>query len=103
MRQGRNTGNGEGESMADEVEGDTVKMEMEGAELEKDVTMSETTTETEMEAATSNDCSTSAHLLQVLCVDHGSAGDGRGSKGRFSTFAEDAGGNRENRSQPPGV
>jgi len=50
--QARNT---EGELMADDEEGDTGKMEMEGAEVEHDVTMSETTAEIEMGAAASND------------------------------------------------
>jgi len=51
-RQARNT---EGESIADEEEGDTGEMEMEGAEVENDVTMSETNVESEMGATASND------------------------------------------------
>jgi hypothetical protein len=54
-RQARDTrkNEGEGEPTADEEQGDTG--EMEGAEMEKAVTMSETTTEIEMGAAASND------------------------------------------------
>jgi len=54
-RQARDIRNGEGEGkpMADEEQGDTG--EMEGAEMEQDVTMSETTAEIQMGAATSND------------------------------------------------
>jgi len=49
-RQARNT---DREPMTDEEEGTT--REMEGAEVEKDMTMSETTAEIEMGAAASND------------------------------------------------
>ena len=42
-RQAENTRNGAGEPMADEEDGDNGEMTMEGAEVEKDVTMSETT------------------------------------------------------------
>jgi len=73
IRQARNTRHREGEPMADKEEGDTGDMEMQGAEVGKDVTMRETTTEIEMEAADSNDESNLAQLRQVLCVDHGSA------------------------------
>jgi len=56
-RQARDTRNREeeGEPTADEEQGDT--REMEGAEMEREVTMSETTAEieTEMGAAASND------------------------------------------------
>jgi hypothetical protein len=51
-RQARNT---EGEPKADKEEGETGEMEMEGAEVEKALTMSETTAEIEMGAAASND------------------------------------------------
>jgi len=54
-RQTGNTRNAEWEPMADEEDGDTGEMEMEGAEVEKDVTMSESTAEIEMGAATCND------------------------------------------------
>ena len=47
-RQARNTRNGDGEPMADKQEGDTGEMKMEGAEVEEDVTMSETTAEIEL-------------------------------------------------------
>jgi len=54
-RPARDTRNaeGHGEPMANEEQGDTG--EKEGAEMEKDVTMSETTAEIEMGAAASND------------------------------------------------
>ena len=54
-RQARDITNGEGEPTADEEQGETGEMEMEGTEVEKDVTMSETTAEIEMGAAASND------------------------------------------------
>jgi len=40
--------------MADNEKGETTEIEMEGAEVEKDVTMSETTAEIKMGAVTSN-------------------------------------------------
>ena len=71
--QARNT---EGQPMADEEECETAEMQTEGAEVEKAVSMSETTAEITMGAAASNDESNPAPLHQVLCVDLGSAGDG---------------------------
>jgi len=99
--QARNTRNREGEPMADKEGGNTGEMEV--AEVERDVTMSETTAEIKMGAATSNDYSNPAQLGQVLCVDHGSAGDRSGLKGCFSTVAGAARGKRENRNQSPGL
>jgi len=54
-RQARDITNGEGEPTADEEQGETGEMEMEGTQVEKEVTMSETTAEIEMGAAASND------------------------------------------------
>jgi len=51
----RQAWNTEWEPMANEEEGETAEMEMEGVEVEKDVTISETTAEIKMGAATSND------------------------------------------------
>jgi len=75
-RHARSIRNGDGEPTADEEQGETREREMEGIEVEKDVTMSETTAEIEMGAAASNNWSTPALLPQVLHLDHGSAGDG---------------------------
>jgi len=46
---------GEGEPTANKEQGDTGEMERAEMEMEKDVTMSETTAEIEMGAASSND------------------------------------------------
>jgi len=72
-------------------------------EMEKDMTMSETTAEIEMGAAASNYWSKPTKLRQVIRVDHGSAEDGSGSQGRLGTFAGTALGGRENRNQSPSV
>jgi len=98
-----NHGEGEGEPTASEEQGDTGEMEGAEMEMEKDVTMSETTAEIEMGAATSNDWSNPTQLRQVIRVDHGSAGDGSGSEGRFGTFAGTARGEMENQNLSPGV
>ena len=76
--------------MADEVQGNTE--EMEGAEVENNVSRRETTGEIEMGAAVCIDSSNHTHLHQVSRIDHSCAGDGCGSKCRFSTFADAAGG-----------
>jgi len=54
-RQARDITHGEGEPTADEEQGETRQRDMEGTEVEKDVTMSETTAEIKMGAAASND------------------------------------------------
>ena len=102
-RQDRITRNREGETMADEAECDTGERELASVEVEKHMTMSETTPEIEMGAAASNDQSNQAQLCQLLCVDHGTAGDGSGSKGRSGTFPAVAVGTGENPNQPPGI
>jgi len=96
-------GEGEGEPKANQEQGNTVEMEGAEMEMEKDMTMSETTAEIEMGAATSNDQSNPTQLRQVIHVDHGSAGAGSGSDGRFGTSTGTAGGERENRIQSRGV
>jgi len=53
-RQARNRRNREGESLAENEEGDTGEMVVEGAEGENDVTTRETTAEIEMGGAASN-------------------------------------------------
>jgi len=64
-RQARDSTTRDGEPTAEEEQGETGEMEMEGTEVEKDVIMSETTAEIEMGAATSNDLSNPAQLCQV--------------------------------------
>jgi hypothetical protein len=56
-RQARDTGNGDGygEPTANEEQGNTGEMDGAEMEMEKDVTMSETTAEIKMGAAASND------------------------------------------------
>jgi hypothetical protein len=78
-------------------------MEEADSVMEEDMTLSETPAEIEMGAAASNDVSNPPQLHQVIRVEHGSARDGSGSEGRFSTFAGTAGAERENRNQSPGL
>jgi len=54
-RQAGNTRNEEREPMAYEEEGDIGEMELEGADVEEDMIISESTAEIEMGAAASND------------------------------------------------
>jgi len=93
----------EGEPTADDEQGETGEMEMEGTEVEKGVTMSETTAEIEMVATASHDFSNPAQLRQVLPADDGSTGDGSGSNGRLRTFAGAVGGKRKNRNRSPSI
>jgi hypothetical protein len=65
--------------------------------------MSETTAEIKMRAGASNEQSNSAELHQVLHMDHCSAGDARGLKGRFNTISGTAEEKIENLNQPPRV
>jgi hypothetical protein len=101
-RQARGIRDDDGEPMANEEADDT--REQEGAKGEGDLIMAETPGEIEikieMGAAASNDQSSPAKLCQVLCVDHGGAGDGSGTNKRFGNVAEAAGGKRRNWNQP---
>jgi len=88
--------------MADEEADDT--REMEGAKGQGDVIMAKTAGEIKIEieigAIASNDYSSPAQLCQVLCVDHGGAGDRSRTKRRFGNVAGATGGKRRNWNQP---
>jgi hypothetical protein len=85
IRQARDIRNEAREPMADAEADDT--MEKVVAEEEIDVTMTETTGETEIGSAASNDWHNSAQLRQVVRVDHSSGGDRGGTKGGRSVLA----------------
>jgi hypothetical protein len=90
-RLARDTRNGVGEGEPTSVvePGDTG--EMQGADMEKQVTISMTTAEIEMGDAASNHLSNPAQLGQVLHMDHGRAGDESGWEGRLSPVSGAAG------------